>query len=43
MLSLYENTQEMYFISQSIVFDYLLMTIVSVDSSKLYLLKYMYF
>ena len=42
-LSFYENTQEMYFISQSIVFDYLLMTFVPVDSSKLYLLKYMYF
>ena len=33
----------MYFISQSIVFDYLLMTFVSVDSSKWYSLKYMYF
>ena len=41
--SFYENTQEMYFISQNIVFDYLLMTFVSVDSSKLYSLKYMYF
>ena len=38
----YENIQEMYFISQSIVFDYLLMTFISVDSSKLYSLKYMY-
>ena len=42
-LSFYENTQEIYFISQSIVLDYLLMTFVSVDSSKLFLLKYMYF
>ena len=33
----------MYFISQNIVFDYLLMTFVPVDSSKLYSLKYIYF
>ena len=33
----------MYSIPQSIVFDYLLMTFVSVSSSKLYSLKYMYF
>ena len=41
MLVLWQNIYEMYFISQNIVFDYLLMTFVSSSSSKLYSLKYM--